>query len=98
MATLIPIQWEEPFGLVMPESNACGTPVVAFRRGSVPELIKDDVNGFVIEDGDVEGMAEAVKKCPSLDRKTVRQVVIDNFSKEKMVEGYEKVYQDILSS
>lgn len=97
LATLIPIQWEEPFGLVMPESNACGTPVVAFRRGSVPELIKDDVNGFVIEDGDVDGMVEAVKKCPSLDRKAVRQVVIDNFSKEKMVEGYEKVYKNILS-
>lgn len=97
LATLIPIQWEEPFGLVMPESNLCGTPVVAFRRGSVPELIKDGVNGFVLEDGDVDGMAEAVKKCENLSRQKVRDYAASNFSTERMVEEYEKVYEQILS-
>ncbi|MFH1536201.1 MAG: glycosyltransferase [Patescibacteria group bacterium] len=117
-AFLFPIQWEEPFGLVMIESMACGTPVVAFARGSVPEVIKDGETGFIVnsskEDkrGDwivkktgTEGFYEAVKKIYAMPkeeylqmRQNCRKHAQENFTIEKMVDNYEKVYQKILAS
>lgn len=114
--TIFPIQWEEPFGLVMIESMACGTPVVAFARGSVPELIKDGETGFIVNSSEddvrgdwiikktgVEGMIEAVNKIYNLPqneylemRKNCRKHVEENFTVEKMVDGYEAVYKKIL--
>jgi glycosyltransferase involved in cell wall biosynthesis len=97
-ALIFPIQWEEPFGLVMIESMSCGTPVVAFNRGSVSEIVKDGVTGFVVppEKG-VDGLVEAIKKIDTIDRAACRKHVEEHFTVEKMVEGYEKVYEKILS-
>jgi glycosyltransferase involved in cell wall biosynthesis len=69
-ALLFPIDWPEPFGLVMIEAMACGTPVIAFRRGSVPEVIEDGVTGFIVDSED-EAL-QAIKRLPGLDRHQVR--------------------------
>src|SRR6185437_7004539 len=66
LALLFPIDWPEPFGLVMIEAMACGTPVIAFRRGSVPEIIEHEVSGFVVED--VEQATQAVARIAALNR------------------------------
>lgn len=95
-ACLYPIEWEEPFGLVVAESMACGTPVIAYRRGSMPELIDDGKNGFVI-DSSIELLVEAMKKVDQIGRTLVRQQVEEKFSKETMVENYEKAYYELLS-
>ncbi|MDP1722549.1 MAG: glycosyltransferase family 4 protein [Candidatus Gottesmanbacteria bacterium] len=124
-AFLFPIHWEEPFGLVMIEAMACGTPVIAYNRGSVSEIVKDGVTGFIVEPNDnttnttnqtnttnttnkdgkwvikkrgVEGLVEAVKRIGEIDRAACRRHVEENFTVEKMVEGYEKVYQKVLKT
>lgn len=92
-AYLFPVQWEEPFGLVMTESMACGTPIVAFRRGSVPEIVKDGKTGFIVDT--VGQMAVAVKKINQIDRMDCRKHVEQNFSVEKMVSEYEKFFLSV---
>jgi glycosyltransferase involved in cell wall biosynthesis len=94
-ATLYPIEWEEPFGLVVAESMACGTPVIAYRRGSMPELIEDDKTGFVFE-SNMDKLIEAMKKIDQIDRSLVRKSVEEKFSKEIMVDNYEKAYYQLL--
>jgi glycosyltransferase involved in cell wall biosynthesis len=94
-ALLYPIEWEEPFGLVVAEAMACGTPVIAYRRGSMPELIEDGKTGFVIDES-VDILAEKMKIVGDLDRAYVRDHVKNNFSKEKMVDEYLKFYEDTL--
>lgn len=89
-ATLFPIKWEEPFGLVMIESMSCGTPVIAFHRGSVPEVIETGYNGFVVNN--VSQMVAAAKKIDQISRFDCRQSVEKHFSNERMVENYEKLY------
>lgn len=93
-ALLFPIHWEEPFGLVVAEANACGTPVIAFKRGAVPELIKNGVNGYLVDD--VDEMVKRIKTIDEIDRKACREAVEVRFAKETMVENYEKVYYDII--
>ena len=93
-AILAPIQWEEPFGLVMVEAMACGTPVIAFERGSVPEVVVDGKTGFIVNT--VEEMAEATKKVDKIDRHECHRHVEDNFSIKKMVDGYEQAFLKIL--
>ncbi len=95
-ATLFPIQWEEPFGLVMTESMSCGTPVIATRIGSVPEVIVDGVTGFICRD--VKEAIKAVSKISKISRQACREHVVKNFSIEKMVKDYQKVYSKILSA
>jgi len=95
-ACLYPIEWEEPFGLVVTEAMACGTPVIAYRRGSMPELIEDGKTGFVI-DSNIDLLVEAMKKVDQIDRGSVRRQVEEKFSKERMVENYEKAYYQLLS-
>ena len=103
-AFLFPIQWEEPFGLVMIEAMAIGTPVIAFNRGSVSEIIKDGETGFIIKPNDIDGMAEAVKKIQRMPdseyqkmRKDCRKHVEENFTVKKMVSEYEKVYHKLIT-
>ncbi len=90
-ALLFPIDWPEPFGLVMIEAMACGTPVVAFRRGSVPEIIKDGVTGFVVDD--VDTAVKAVERIPSLSRKVCRQYFDEHFTASRMALDYLAVYR-----
>ncbi|MDQ3017710.1 MAG: glycosyltransferase family 4 protein [Bacteroidota bacterium] len=94
LAFIHPACWEEPFGLTMIESMACGTPVVAFKRGSIPELIKNGKNGFIVKTN--QEMAEAIKNINKIDRKFCRKYALQNFNVEKMTDEYEMVYQAIL--
>lgn len=96
-AFLFPILWEEPFGLVMAEAMACGTPVIGFERGSVSEIVKDGVTGFVVpsEEG-VSGLISTVRKLEEINPSDCRQWVEEKFTLERMVEGYEKVYKMVV--
>jgi len=95
-ALLFPIDWPEPFGLVMIEALACGTPVIARRRGSVPEVVQEGVTGFVCDDE--ASMIEAVRRVDTIDRATCRRVFESRFSDVRMVDDYERVYCDVLAS
>ncbi len=94
-ALLFPIQWPEPFGLVMTEAMACGTPVVAWRNGSVPEVVADGETGFIVSS--VEEMAAAIDRVRELDPRAMRARVEERFSAEAMVAGYERVYRQVLA-
>lgn len=92
LALLFPINWPEPFGLVVIEAMACGTPVVAFRKGSVPEVVEDGITGFIVDS--VEEAIMAVReKIGSLDRNLCRKVFEDRFSAERMASDYLQIYQ-----
>jgi glycosyltransferase involved in cell wall biosynthesis len=91
LAMLFPICWPEPFGIVMIEAMACGTPVIAFRAGSVPEVIDDGVTGFVVND--VEGAVEAVSRIGNLDRARIRTVFEERFTVERMARDYVAIYE-----
>jgi len=86
----VPINWEEPFGLVMIEAMSCGTPVVAFRRGSVPEVVNEGESGFVVED--VDGAVEAVEKAVKLNRRKCRQMFERRFTATRMACDYLKAF------
>ena len=91
---LHPINFDEPFGLSIVEAMACGTPVIAFNRGSMPELIRDGINGFLVTD--VEEAVHAIGRLDEIDRGNCRKFVEENFSVERMVDDYIKVYQEIM--
>lgn len=90
-ALLFPIDWPEPFGLVMIEAMACGTPVVAFRRGSVPELIEHGVTGFIVNDE--KEAVDIIKKVPALDRHAIRATFEGRFTVERMAEDHLAIYR-----
>ena len=92
-ATLFPSDWPEPFGLVMIESLAAGTPVIALRRGSVPEVIEDGVTGFICDD--VDEMVEAAERIGEIDPDACRRHA-ERFSAEAMCRGYVEVYESLL--
>lgn len=89
---LMPIEWEEPFGIVMIEAMACGTPVIAFRRGSVPEVVEDGVSGFIADD--VDGAATAVRRLGEIDRRRVRERAA-RFRSDAIVDDYERLYYEV---
>jgi len=91
---LSPLQWEEPFGLVMIEAMASGTPVIVFRRGSSPEVVVNGMTGFVVDS--FEEMVAGVKKINEIDPKACRKHVEDNFTPKVMAENYIKMYNKIL--
>jgi glycosyltransferase involved in cell wall biosynthesis len=90
-ALLFPIDWPEPFGLVMIEAMACGTPVVAYRRGSATEVLDEGVTGFIVSA--VDEAVEAVERVGTLDRRRCRQVFEERFSAETMTRKYLAVYR-----
>ena len=94
-ATLVASDWPEPFGLVMIESLAAGTPVVALRRGSVPEVIEDGVTGFICDD--VEEMADAVRLIDQIDPEACRRGA-ERFTAERMCRGYVDVYRSLIDA
>ena len=93
-ATLMPGSWPEPFGLVLIESLACGTPVIARRIGARPEILRDGIDGFFGDD--VAAMAFKVDRVADLDRRAIRESVINRFSVERMTDRYEEVYRAML--
>ena len=93
-ALLFPIDWPEPFGLVMIEALACGTPVIAWNCGSVPEVIEHEKTGFIVNS--LEEAVKAVEKVEKIDRKICRRTFEERFTAKKMAENYVKVYQQIL--
>jgi glycosyltransferase involved in cell wall biosynthesis len=86
IALLVPIDWPEPFGLVMIEAMACGTPVIAFNRGSAPEVIEDDLTGFVVED--IKGAIGAIDRLSNLSREKIRQRFEERFTSRRMALDY----------
>lgn len=93
-AFLHPVTWREPFGLTLIEAAACGCPVIAFNKGSIPELIDTGKTGFVVED--TEGMVDAVLAIEQIDRAACRKHALTNFSAKKMTDGYEKIYRKLI--
>jgi glycosyltransferase involved in cell wall biosynthesis len=89
-ALLVPIDWPEPFGLVMIEAMACGCPVIAFRRGSVPEVVEHGVTGFIVDD--VDGAVAAVGQLHRLDRAAIRRRFEQRWTARRMAEDYLDVY------
>ena len=95
-ATLLPIRWEEPFGMVMVESMACGTPVIAFNHGSVPEIIKNGTTGFIVKNA--SEMTRAIKRVGAINRRMCRRHVEEKFSAEVMIRRYEEIFVKLLNS
>jgi glycosyltransferase involved in cell wall biosynthesis len=94
-ALLFPIDWPEPFGLVLIEAMACGTPIIAFRNGSVPELVTEDA-GFVVSSVD-EGV-DAASRIGEIDRRAVRACFESRFSAERMTRDYVSVYERLIAT
>jgi glycosyltransferase involved in cell wall biosynthesis len=95
LALLHLVEFAEPFGLSMIEAMACGTPVIARRRGSVPEVVDDGITGFVVDD--VAGAIDAVGRVGGLDRRAVRAQVAKRFSRDRMVDDYMHLYERVLA-
>jgi glycosyltransferase involved in cell wall biosynthesis len=93
-ALLFPIDWPEPFGLVMIEAMACGTPVITRRRGSVPEVIEDGVNGYIVEG--IEDAVQAVMNVPRLSRAACRRVFEERFTVARMARDYLSIYKSLI--
>jgi glycosyltransferase involved in cell wall biosynthesis len=90
-ATLFPIEWDEPFGLVMIESMACGTPVIATRYGAVPEVIEDGASGVIVDRW--RDMPDALERAAAIDPRVQREAVEKRFSPERMVADYVAAYE-----
>lgn len=95
-AMLMPLMWEEPFGIVMTEALACGTPVIGLRRGSLPEIVEDGVNGFVCDS--VAAMVAAVGRLGEIDRGECRRVAEARFSDRVIVACYERLYMELVAA
>jgi glycosyltransferase involved in cell wall biosynthesis len=96
IALLVPIDWPEPFGLVMIEAMACGTPVIAFNRGSVPEVVTEGLTGFIVED--VNGAIGAVDRLGQLSRQKIRHHFEERFTARRMAQDYLSVYRSLTDS
>lgn len=94
LCSLHPVTWPEPFGLTLIEAMACGTPVIAFDHGAIPEVIRHGSTGFVVNN--VDEMTAAVSKLDKIDRRECRRYTLTNFGVEQMVDNYELVYDAIL--
>ena len=93
-ALLMPIDWPEPFGLVMIEAMACGTPVIAFNHGSVPEIIEDGLTGFIVSN-EAEAI-DALKRIDTLDRAAIRARFEERFTARRMAEDYLATYESLI--
>jgi glycosyltransferase involved in cell wall biosynthesis len=93
LALMFLIDWQEPFGMVLIEAMACGTPVIAYRMGSVPEVVDDGVTGYIVDDAD--GAAKAVSRIHVLDRRLIRNVFENRFSAQVMCKNYIDIYERV---
>jgi glycosyltransferase involved in cell wall biosynthesis len=96
VALLAPVDWPEPFGLVLIEAMACGTPVIAFDRGAIPEVVEDGVTGFVVSDE--AGALAAIERLPQLSRKAIRRRFEERFTARRMAEDYLDVYAELIEA
>ena len=96
-AVLFPIHWDEPFGLVMTEAMACGTPVIAYRRGAAPEVVVEGHTGFLVDPGDEDSFADVISQVGAIEPAACRAHVKRHFSTRAMVEGYLRVYQQVVT-
>jgi glycosyltransferase involved in cell wall biosynthesis len=95
LALLFPVDWPEPFGLCMIESMACGTPVIAFRCGSIPEVIDEGLTGYIVDD--IDSAVDAVQRVTTLDRSACRETFERRFSAERMARDYCRVYESMVT-
>jgi glycosyltransferase involved in cell wall biosynthesis len=95
-AVLCPYDWPEPFGLVLIEALACGTPVFAYQRGSIPEIIEDGITGFICEN--LDEMVSAMSRLPRIQRQHCRQAFEARFAVTRMVKDYVALYEKILNN
>jgi glycosyltransferase involved in cell wall biosynthesis len=95
-ALLLPIDWPEPFGLVMIEAMACGTPVIAYRGGAIPEVMEEGHTGFIVRA--LKDAVEAVRRVPELSRKRCREIFEQRFTATRMAHDYVQVYERLISS
>jgi glycosyltransferase involved in cell wall biosynthesis len=95
LAVLLPIDWPEPFGLMMIEAMACGTPTIAYRHGSVSEVLEDKKTGFIVDNP--QDAVRAVNRIPLLSRRTCREVFERRFNATRMAHDYLGIYQAVLS-
>ena len=95
-ALLFPIDWEEPFGMVMIEAMACGTPVIAFNRGSVPEIVEEGFTGFIVEDE--QGAIGAVDRLARLSRTAIRKRFEERFTARRMAQDYLATYRSLMEA
>ena len=96
LALLLPLDWPEPFGLVMVKSMACGTPVIAFNRGSVPEIVDEGLTGFIVED-EISAIA-AIRRLAEIDRAEVRRQFEARFSSRRMTLDYLAAYRSLMQA
>lgn len=96
MCLLHPVTWKEPFGLTLIEAMACGCPVIAFNKGSIPELVADGKTGFVVED--IDAMIDAIGHIGSINREACREHALTHFNDSLMTERYEETYYSILKN
>ena len=92
---LCPSRWDEPFGMVAAEAQACGTPVVAFRRGGLTEVIMDGVTGFLVPSSDVRAGSEAVSKVAKLSRLACREHAVGQLDLELSLDAHERLYRQV---
>jgi glycosyltransferase involved in cell wall biosynthesis len=90
-ALLFPIKWQEPFGIVMVEALACGTPVIAFNRGAVPEVIENGKNGYIVNN--IDEMVESISKVSTLEHDKIRADTVSRFSLENITKEYLDVFK-----
>jgi glycosyltransferase involved in cell wall biosynthesis len=92
---LYPARWDEPFGLAAAEAQACGTPVIAFRRGGLSEVIVDGVTGFLVPSDDVQAAAEAVSKVAVISRSSCREHAVGQLDLELSLDAHERLYRRV---
>jgi glycosyltransferase involved in cell wall biosynthesis len=92
---LCPARWDEPFGMAAADAQACGTPVVAFRRGGLAEIVVDGVTGFLAEPGDIEGAADSVRRAAGISRAACRRHAASNLDLERSLDGHEQLYRQV---
>lgn len=95
LALLMPVQWNEPFGIVMAEAMACGTPVIGFNRGALPEIIINGINGFCCES--VKDMETAIGEIENIDRHRVRKDAVSRFSADVIADQYLNIYRQLIN-
>ncbi len=95
---LYPAMWDEPFGMAAAEAQACGTPVVAFRRGGLTEVIADEVTGFLVQPGDIQAAADAVARAAGISRARCRRHAEDNLDLDQSLDAHERLYRRVVDS